>query len=132
MIIIRELFLFGLVGFAGFLVDSGVLYLLKASLGLYLGRVLSFICAVISTWLLNRYITFRQRRSGMSLNRELQNYFMMMVGGGVINYCVYAALIYYSNTVAEQPIWGVAIGSLAGMLVNYSLARIFVFKNAND
>lgn len=132
MIVIKELFLFGLVGVAGFLVDSGVLYLLKASLGLYVGRLVSFFCAVIATWLLNRFMTFRQRHSGMTLSREFQRYFLMMLGGGVVNYCVYAVLVYFSNTVADQPVWGVAVGSLAGMLVNYSLARIFVFKNANN
>ena len=129
MIVIRELFLFGLAGVAGFLVDSGVLYLLKSSLGLYIGRLISFFCAVIATWLLNRSFTFRQRQSGMTLSREFRHYFLMMLGGGIVNYCTYAALVYFSQAVSNQPVWGVAVGSLAGMLVNYSLARVFIFRN---
>jgi putative flippase GtrA len=132
MIVARELFLFGLVGLAGFLVDSGVLYLLMGTLGLYLGRLVSFASAVFTTWLLNRHMTFRQRHSGMSLTREFRRYFLMMVGGGAVNYGVYALLVYFSNAVANQPVWGVAVGSLAGMLVNYSLAKVFVFKNINQ
>ena len=132
MIVARELFLFGLVGLAGFLVDSGVLYLLKGTLGLYLGRLVSFACAVFTTWFLNRHMTFRQRRSGMSPSQEFRRYFLMMVGGGLVNYCVYALLVYFSYSVANQPVWGVAFGSLAGMLVNYSLAKVFVFKNIHQ
>jgi putative flippase GtrA len=129
MKIFRELLLFGLVGFVGFIIDSGVLYLLKSSLGLYYGRLFSFFCAVFTTWILNRHLTFNQRASGMSLSREFSRYFGLMMGGGVINYVTYALMVYFLEFVARQPVWGVAVGSCAGMLVNYLLARIFVFRD---
>jgi len=46
----------------------------------------------------------------------------------VVNYVSYALLVYYVEFVARQPVWGVAVGSCAGMLVNYLLARFFIFR----
>lgn len=126
--LIRELVLFGLAGGIGFVVDAGVLYLLKASLGLYFGRVLSFLCAVLTTWVINRHLTFNQRASGLSLKREFSGYLGLMLGGGVVNYTSYALLVYFFEFVARQPVWGVAVGSCAGMLVNWLLARFFIFR----
>lgn len=128
MKVIRELVLFGLVGVIGFIVDSGVLYLLKASLGLYYGRLFSFICAVLTTWILNRHLTFSERTSGLSLFQEFSRYLGLMLGGGVVNYASYALLVYFVEFVARQPVWGVAVGSCAGMMVNYLLARFFIFR----
>jgi putative flippase GtrA len=128
MKVVRELVLFGLVGFIGFIVDSGVLYLLKPFMGLYYGRLVSFICAVFTTWVLNRHLTFSRRASGLSLSREFSRYFGLMIGGGVVNYASYALLVYFVEFVARQPVWGVAVGSCAGMLVNYLLARFFIFR----
>jgi putative flippase GtrA len=128
MKVVRELVLFGLVGVIGFLVDSGVLYLLKSSMGLYYGRLFSFISAVMTTWILNRHLTFSKRASGLSLWSEFSRYFGLMLGGGVINYTSYALLVYFVEFVARQPVWGVAVGSCAGMIVNYLLARFFIFR----
>lgn len=120
--------MFGLVGLIGFIVDSGVLYLLKSSLGLYHGRLFSFICAVITTWILNRQLTFRTRTSGLILSSEFSRYLGLMLGGGVVNYVIYALLVYHVEFVARQPVWGVAVGSCAGMLVNFLLARLFIYR----
>lgn len=128
MTVFRELVLFGLVGVIGFLVDTGVLYLLKSSLGLYYGRLFSFVSAVIATWIFNRHLTFSHRASGLSMLHEFSRYFKMMLGGGVVNYVTYSLLVYFLAVVASQPVWGVAAGGLAGMLVNYLLARYFVFR----
>ena len=131
MIVFRELFIFGIVGVIGFVVDTGVLYLFKPTLGLYAGRLVSFFCAVVATWLLNRQFTFRLRESGVTLSREFGRYFVSMLGGGTVNYTCYALLVYFVVAVAEQPVWGVAVGSLAGMLVNYLLAKFFVFSKTS-
>jgi putative flippase GtrA len=62
----KELLRFAIAGTVGFVVDAGVLYLVKDSLGYYLGRALSFFLAVFCTWLLNRQFTFHQKASGVS------------------------------------------------------------------
>ena len=131
MIVVRELFVFGIVGVIGFVVDAGALYLFKPALGLYVGRLLSFFCAVLATWLLNRQFTFKLRESGVTLGREFGRYFVSMLGGGTVNYACYALLVYFVVSIAQQPVWGVAAGSLAGMMVNYLLAKFFVFSKTS-
>jgi putative flippase GtrA len=123
----RELVLFGVAGAIGFVVDAGVLYLLKPFLGLYVGRLFSFFCAALTTWVINRHLTFNQRASGLTLRQEFSRYLGLMLGGGVVNYTSYALLVYFVEFVARQPVWGVAVGSCAGMLVNWLLARLFIF-----
>jgi putative flippase GtrA len=124
----REFILFALVGGIAFVVDVGVLYSVKAELGVYWGRATSFLCAVIVTWLLNRQLTFKGRFSGLSLFSEFARYLVVMMGGGTINYLLYAVLVTTVAKVAAQPVWGVAAGSCAGMLFNFIFARFFVFK----
>ncbi len=125
---LRELVLFGFAGVMGFIADTGVLYLLKPALGLYYGRLISFICAVVVTWLINRHLTFVKRASGLSLWREFSRYFGLMLGGGLVNYATYALLVSFFEAIASQPVWGVAAGSCTGMLVNYLSAKFLVFR----
>lgn len=124
----RELILFVLIGAAAFAVDVGVLYVLKSAMGVYGGRAASFACAVIFTWLLNRRFTFGDRPSGGAPPAEFVRYFSVMLVGGGINYLVYVVLVTASDGVARQPVWGVAVGSGAGLLVNFSLARALIFN----
>lgn len=125
---LKELFFFGLAGTVGFLIDSTTLYMLKGALGLYLARAISFLCAVIGTWLINRSLTFKHHSSQLTLSREFLRYLIMMLLGGVVNYLVYALSVYNLPTVREHPILGVALGSLAGMVVNYLQMKLLLFK----
>jgi putative flippase GtrA len=124
----KEFLIFGIVGTLGFLVDAGVLYLLKGSLGLYWARVPSFFCAATATWLLNRQFTFRSRVSGVSIFQEYAKYFGLMLGGGAVNYLVYAIAVSLLPAASYLPLASVALGSIAGMFVNYFFARYFVFR----
>lgn len=124
----KEFLIFGIVGTLGFLVDAGVLYLLKGSLGLYWARVPSFFCAATATWLLNRQFTFRSRVSGVSIFQEYAKYFGLMLGGGAVNYLVYAIAVSLLPAASYRPLASVALGSIAGMFINYFFARYFVFR----
>ncbi len=121
--------MFGLVGGLGFIVDAGVLYLLKDPLGLYVARAMSFLAAASFTWLLNRSITFRQHGSKLSLRREFVVYMLLMLLGGSVNYGVFAALVLMLDTVRDHPVIGVAAGSLAGMLINLASSRFLLFRH---
>jgi putative flippase GtrA len=122
-------FWFAIAGVIGFLVDVGVLYLLKGALGVYGARVLSFLCAAFSTWLFNRAVTFRGRKSGHSRAREFGLYLALMTIGGSVNYGVFALLISRVALVSQQPAIGVAAGSLAGMAVNLLTSRFLLFRH---
>ena len=126
------IFWFAVAGIIGFLVDVGVLYLLKGWLGLYASRVFSFLSAAFSTWLFNRAVTFRGRRSGHSAGKELGIYLALMTIGGSVNYGVFALLVSRMSIAAQHPAIGVAAGSLAGMAVNLITSRFLLFRHPHD
>lgn len=121
---------FGIVGGIGFLVDAGLLWLLlKAGFGYYGGRLLSFLAAATATWILNRSFTFRRESpSATHPAGEWLAYLGLMVIGGVVNYGTYAATIELSELVRRFPVLGVALGSIAGMLINFWTAKTMVFE----
>lgn len=122
-----QMLIFGLVGVAGFLVDTATLYAMAyVGVGIRLGRIVSYLTAVTTTWALNRRYTFR-RPSGHSLAAEWTRYSTSQIGGAAVNLGTYYLLI-RNAFVAAHPVIGVAAGSLAGMLINFQLAKFFVFR----
>lgn len=127
---LKEILAFGLAGLFGFVVDAGLLYALKESLGLYWGRALSFIAAVFATWLINRTLTFRSRTCDLKgYLHEFGIYLSCMVLGGLCNYFAYICVIQYTGNSLVGPLGAVAVGSLSGMAVNYLSAKKIVFKH---
>jgi putative flippase GtrA len=124
----REFLLFALAGVIGLGVDVGVLYLAAPLLGWYAARVLSFLAAATATWSLNRRYAFATRHSGASLAREYLGYLLTMLGGAVVNYGVYV-LVLHSFAGPWVPALGVALGSCAGLALNFLAARQLIFKS---
>ena len=124
---------FALVGCAGYCVDAGVLYLALYALGMgyYTGRIVSYALAASSTWYMNRRFTFPDSRNDDRL-REWGRFVMLNLLGGGMNYAVYAAYVRMHAGSAATPAIGVALGSLAGMLINFYLSRWFVFNGRPD
>lgn len=123
----RQLLRFAGVGAAGFALDVLVLYLaLALGAGHYGGRALSFLAAVYATWRLNRRYTFAA--AGGSRWREWWRYLLAMLAGGLVNYGVYSALVALLAPRPWLPLAAVAVGSLAGMGVNFAGARMLVFR----
>ncbi|MFC5480059.1 GtrA family protein [Massilia suwonensis] len=124
----RQFASFALVGVAGLVVDIVVLYAcLSIGLGYYGGRVCSFLAAVWATWELNRRYTF----AGGATNAprpQWWRYLLAMLGGGVVNYLAYSAVVSLAPGLPFLPVVAVAAGSLAGMFVNFSSAKFLVFK----
>jgi len=123
----REFLLFAVAGVVGFVVDAGVLYLAAPHLGWYGARVLSFLAAATATWAMNRLLAFRARRSDASLVREYLGYLTTMLGGALVNYAAYVAVLHAASG-SWAPLLGVAVGSGAGVVVNFLAARHLVFK----
>ena len=123
---------FAIIGGAGFLVDVGVLYLMRrAGLDLYSARVFSFIAAVTFTWVGNRLFTFRTALAPhRGLTAEWFLYLGAMAIGGLVNYGVYALLITLSAVFREHPWLAVAGGTGAGMLINFLAARRILHQGA--
>jgi putative flippase GtrA len=123
-----EMLRFGVVGVAGFVVDSAVLLgMLALGLGPYAGRVVSYVAAASATFALNRAWTFRHRPASADPLRQWALFLALNLVGFACNYGTYVALIATAPFVERNPVIGVAAGSLAGMVGNFVLSRRFVF-----
>lgn len=121
---------FAVVGTAAFVVDSAVLYFaLWAGLGLYSGRVVSYLVAATFTWYGNRRLTFATHARGVSAATvEWLRFLLTNLVGGAVNYVVYAVMVSHLEIVRAFPILGVAAGSIAGLSVNFTLSKWLVFR----
>lgn len=121
---------FGAIGVLGFVVDAGVLNsMLRAThSGLYLGRVVSFLCAVTVTWFLNRTITFRGVAGPSGLHQEWLRYLGANSLGALINLGLYSFLVARVAAFTATPTMAVAAGSLSGLIVNFALTKAYVFR----
>ncbi len=127
----RELVRFTFVGAVGFLVDAGALMLAMHALGLglYSGRVFSYLCAATFTWICNRRFTFAEAQSGAPVVQWLRFLGANAIGGAV-NYGVYAAIVATTAVGAAWPVIGVAVGSIAGLIFNFVASKFWVFRRA--
>ncbi|WP_429454508.1 GtrA family protein [Paraburkholderia sp. 40] len=117
---------------AGFVVDAGVLWIaLRLGLGYFAGRAVSFLMAVWVTWQVNRRFTFPDRRAGSAWH-EWWRYLAAMSAGGGVNYAVYSAAVLTLPRSIFLPFCGVALGSLAGLVVNFASARWWVFRHRSQ
>ena len=127
--LIREFGTFGIIGVGGFLVDSAALYgaMHAFGLGLYSGRLVSWLAAATFTWYFNRRFTFA---SDVHTPAPLQwaRFLSANALGGILNYAVYAALVAGVDVVRQWPLLGVAAGSVAGLSANFLLSRRYVFS----
>jgi putative flippase GtrA len=126
---IRKFLLFGIAGGTGFVVDTAILYLLKGALGPYTARVISFLGAVLTTWVVNRTFAFKGQSADLPIWREFLHYLGAMILGGIVNYGIYAALVATIPLFAEYLVLAVAGGVAGGMVVNFLLADKLVFKS---
>lgn len=123
---------FGLVGVGGLFVDMAVLYAViwGAGLAAVPAKVFSFLAAATFTWWMNRRYTFG--RSGKALLHEWASFLATNAFGGAVNFAVYTACVAQPPLLAFAwtPALATALGSLAGMLFNYTASRHIVFKKA--
>ena len=123
----RQFLRFGIVGFAGFLVDNATVYGLRGAIGLYWSGLAAYLAAATCTWALNRVWTFRGSGSG-PVHRQWAAFLAANALGFVLHRGVYFALISFSPLCAQNPVLAIFAGTLAGMFVNFHLSRTVVFK----
>lgn len=128
---IRQLLAFSIVGAVGFVIDSSVLYAAIAlGLGLAGGRVVSYLAAVTVTWALNRRYTFADR-SQRALLQQWARFAFTQLAGASVNLGSYYLLLHTNRAlVAHWPVLAVAVGSLAGLSINFVVAKVYVFGAA--
>lgn len=127
----RKLVWFVLIGGAGFLVDAGVLQVLVFRFGVnvFVARLFSFVTAASVTWTANRVLTFSApSKPWRALSAEWLRYLLASLGGAAVNYGAFAIAVSLAPTARHYPVIAVAIGSGAGMCVNYVLYARVVFR----
>jgi putative flippase GtrA len=125
----RQFIRFAIVGTLGFAVDAALLYLCLhgTGLGLYGGRLVSYLVAATTTWYFNRKFTFTGSDESAPMRQWMR--FVTTNGlGGLINYGTYSFVVAYWGAVPLVPLIGVAVGSISGLGVNFTASRLFVFK----
>lgn len=126
---LKEIFYFGIAGVIGYFIDVAITSLLIPLFGVYVARIPAFVAAATSTWIVNRSLTFKNLKSRhSSLRKEYLHYLSLMIGGAIVNYTVYAVAITFLEGAAYDIYLAVALGSLAGMMVNYLLSRRYIYS----
>lgn len=128
---------FSTVGAAGLLVDMAALYVAMELIGLsyVAGRGVSYLAAATFTWACNRAITFASKGSGGQAG-QWARFLAVNSAGGAVNFAVYLSVVAAfgssgalpSRVDALLPYLGVALGSLSGLLFNFTLSRLLVFR----
>lgn len=113
---------FSIVGTLGFLVDVGCFFCLSSLFGTFLSRIISFLAAVLFTYVLNKTLTFGLIYSSVGFWEQLVPYLISMLAGGSVNLITFFILDWTVIFISHRPFLGIAIGSLAGLLVNFSLS----------
>ncbi len=119
---------FGLVGVAGFVVDTAVVYAIRAPTGLYVAGTVAYGFAVTTTWWLNRIWTFRGIGNVGSLSRQWAKFVVVSLPGLCLNLGSYFVLVATVRFCAVNPVVAIAAGALAGMTANFLLSRAVVFR----
>lgn len=127
-----QLLSFGVVGTIGFAVDAVLLTVFSTACGLDLlpSRMISFTCATLVTWLLNRSITFAccREKDGASLGKkEYILYMPIQAAGAALNFLIFLALIEWQPMLRQFPVIPLAGGAAIAMLFNFLMSRKFVF-----
>ncbi len=125
--VLVQFLMFGSVGVAGFVVDTATVYALRHALGLYGAGMAAYLVAASVTWILNRLWTFRGQGTG-PVHRQWARFLVVNMSGFVLNRGTYALLVTFVPLCAEQPVYAVAAGAVAGMFVNFGLSRRVVFR----
>lgn len=116
---------FCLVGTIGFVIDAGIFQLLVVSVhtNFYAARIFSFLIAASATWLMNRRYTFKVNHE--PTRPEWLRYIGLMLFGALVNYGAFALCISFSLLAYSHPWVAVAVGSIAGLGVNFATSNKF-------
>lgn len=129
---LKQLMLFSFSGVIGFAVDAGIVMAMIRLVGINLitAQIVAFMVAVTVTWAINRRFTFRNKKS-LNKFKEWLKYLGANAFGGAVNNAVFTVLVINSFVFAKNPVLAIASGSFAGLLFNFSSAKILIFKHNN-
>jgi putative flippase GtrA len=114
---------FAIVGGLGFVVDSGgTALLVAAGVSPFVARIPAILAAMLTTWLLNRRLTFNVRRPKSTA--ELARYIAVASTSSVLNYLLYSVLV----TMHLPPVVAVALATAPLVAASFFAYRHLVFE----
>ncbi len=130
---------FALVGGVNFLLDLGVLNLLIFLTSIASGpfysvfKGISFIIAVINSYLLNKFWTFSDQKQNKKVGKEFLSFIVVSLIGLFINNIIASFLVNFVGPQAglSENLWasiGAIIASFVGMFWNFVGYKFIVFK----
>jgi putative flippase GtrA len=121
----KRLFWFLAAGSGGFLIDAGLTHVLVELAGAspFAARIPAIMAAMSFTWLINRSRTFEKSRHSLAV--EGFRYWTVGVTSALLNYALYAALMYRAPLV--QPIAAVMAASAGATAYSFFGYSRFVF-----
>ena len=113
----------------GFIVDGGVLtWLMLSGWEPLQSRLLSFLAAVTSTWMLNRVWTFQPTHGANLMRQEYVRYFGMQTVGACINLGIFLLLLQWIPALERIPVIPLTLGAAAALAFNYTASSRLVFR----
>jgi putative flippase GtrA len=122
-----QLVQFGIIGTIGFFWYTGVEYAATPYVGPYVGGLAGFVIAASSNWVLNRYWTFRHRPR-TALHRQWLMFLAANSLGSAVNLGINFTLIATVPFCRAHLFVPIMIGTLFGMVFNFSASRKLVFR----
>jgi putative flippase GtrA len=131
---------FSEVGGLNFLVDLGVINLLVLVSGVAVGfltlvyKAISFAVAVINSYLWNKHWVFDDAGK-QEQTKEASKFFMASLLGLAVNLIVFSLVKYVGPVLmgsVSDKLWvsiGTVVGSISGLVFNFVLYKIWVFKD---
>jgi len=134
--LIAQLARFGVVGAVGFVVDTAIFNVLRATVlnpddvhsGPFWAKVVSTVAAIFVNWMGNRYWTFRDQRRSVAA-REGVEFVIVSLGGMVISLGCLAVSHYvlgFTSALADN-VSGNVIGLLLGTAFRFWLYKVWVY-----
>lgn len=125
---VPEFLRFAVVGAVGFLANAVAVTAASHVVDLYTTGAIGWLVAVTVTWYLNRNWTFRRAQKRGAVTEWVK--FACANSAGFIAYlAAYSAAITWCSVCGRWPVSAVALGSLAGLFINFGLSRELVFTS---
>jgi putative flippase GtrA len=119
---------FGCVGCVVYIYDTLAFTLLLNVLdSSVVARLISVASAILLSWIINHKFTYRYAWSDLRV-QKFATFFISQLPGAAINAIATLVTLHGIEFVGERPWLAVAIGSLAGMISNFTMAHHFVFS----
>jgi putative flippase GtrA len=126
----REFLWFAAAGLVGFAVDGALFLFMHDAYGwsIVAARSVSASCAIVTTWILNRRLTFTTRRSRL-WGAELVRYTIGQGAGLLVNLGSFTLALMLIPQLRSMAIVALGLGAGAALLFNFVTARTLVFRS---